>query len=303
MKKVNLVTTAILFTTVMFMPFNAHSQSPEKMSYQAVIRNNNNQLVINTQVGMKISILKGSASGTVVYAETQKPTTNADGLVSFQIGDGTVVSGSFSGINWADGTYFIKTETDPSGGTNYTISGANQLLSVPYALNAKTAENVPKHFIGENYGGGIVFYVYDNGQHGLIAATSDQSAAIRWYAGSHKTLKTNRDGVGTGYGNTSVIIAAQGNGDGNNYAALLCSQYSVEVNGVVYGDWYLPSKKELLLLFQHRIVVGGFADARYWTSTEQVTYTDSAWVTDMGDGGQVWYNKSQPYHVRAIRAF
>jgi hypothetical protein len=91
---------------------------------------------------MQISILQGSASGTVVYVETQKPTTNANGLVSIEIGGGTVVNGAFATIDWANGLYFIKTETDPTGGTNYTITGTNQLLSVPYALHAKTAETV-----------------------------------------------------------------------------------------------------------------------------------------------------------------
>jgi hypothetical protein len=113
------------------------AQTPQKMSYQAVIRNSSDALVVNTQIGMQISILQGSSSGTVVYTETQTPTTNANGLVSIEIGGGA----GFSSIDWANGTYFIKTETDPTGGTNYTITGTSQLLSVPYALLAKTAES------------------------------------------------------------------------------------------------------------------------------------------------------------------
>jgi|GEM_PF-788674 len=112
------------------------AQSPQKMSYQSVIRNSSDQLVANKIVGMKISILKGSESGTAVYTETQKPTTNANGLVSIEIGVGS----GFDAIDWANGIYFIKTETDPAGGTSYTISGVSQLLSVPYALHAKTVE-------------------------------------------------------------------------------------------------------------------------------------------------------------------
>jgi hypothetical protein len=117
----------------------AFGQTPEKMSYQAVLRNASNTLVANQMVGLQISILKGT---TPVYVETQSQTTNANGLVSLEIGNGTVVSGNFSSINWADGTYFIKIETDVSGGTSYTISGTSQLLSVPYALHAKTAESI-----------------------------------------------------------------------------------------------------------------------------------------------------------------
>jgi hypothetical protein len=112
------------------------AQAPNKMSYQAVIRDNSNALVINQIVGMQISVLQGSANGTAVYLETQIPTTNTNGLVSIEIGGGTVVSGNFSTINWANGPYFIKTETDPAGGTNYTITGTSQLLSVPYAMYA-----------------------------------------------------------------------------------------------------------------------------------------------------------------------
>ena len=115
------------------------TQVPEKMSYQAVVRNTSNNLVTNQPVGMQISILQGSSTGTAVYVETQTPTSNANGLVSLEIGGGTVVSGNMATINWANGPYFIKTETDPSGGSSYTITGTSQLLSAPYALYAKTS--------------------------------------------------------------------------------------------------------------------------------------------------------------------
>jgi uncharacterized protein (TIGR02145 family) len=120
----------------------AFAQAPEKMSYQAVVRNNNNVLVSNHAVGMRISILQGSATGTAVYTETQTPTTNANGLIAIEIGTGTLVTGTFANIDWANGPFFVKTETDPNGGSNYTLTASNQLLSVPYALYAKTAGNV-----------------------------------------------------------------------------------------------------------------------------------------------------------------
>ncbi|MFW5657373.1 MAG: hypothetical protein ACOC0C_07115 [Bacteroidota bacterium] len=143
---------------------NSFAQSPEKMSYQAVIRNSSNNLVANSEVGMQISILQGSIGGTAVYVETQTPTTNANGLVSLEIGAGTVQSGDFSTIDWTNGPYFIKTETDPVGGTTYTITGISQLLSVPYALHAKTAETLT---------GGIVESdpVYSNSEAANITAT------------------------------------------------------------------------------------------------------------------------------------
>jgi hypothetical protein len=110
------------------------SQAPQKMSYQAVIRNSNDSLLISTPVGMRISLVQGTPSGTVVFSETQTATTNANGLVSLQIGMGTVVTGTFACIDWAAGPYYVKTETDLTGGTNYTIISSNELMSVPYAL-------------------------------------------------------------------------------------------------------------------------------------------------------------------------
>jgi hypothetical protein len=136
MKKLFTILAAVLLTAPVW------AQSPEKMSYQAVIRNSSEALVTNQAVGMQISILQGSTSGTAVYVETQTPTTNDNGLVSIEIGAGTVVSGNFATIDWANGPYFIKTETDLNGGANYTITGTSQLLSVPYALHAKTAETI-----------------------------------------------------------------------------------------------------------------------------------------------------------------
>jgi hypothetical protein len=109
-------------------------KTPQKMSYQAVIRNSNDSLLISTPVGMRISLVQGTPSGTVVFSETQIASTNANGLVSLQIGTGTVVTGTFACINWAAGPYYVKTETDLAGGTNYTIISSNEIQSVPYAL-------------------------------------------------------------------------------------------------------------------------------------------------------------------------
>lgn len=117
----------------------ALAQAPERMSYQAVVRNSLNSLITGTTVGMRLSILQGSATGPSVYVETQTPTTNANGLATVQIGGGTLVSGNFGTIDWANGPYFLKTETDPLGGTNYTITGSSQLLSVPYAMYSATS--------------------------------------------------------------------------------------------------------------------------------------------------------------------
>jgi hypothetical protein len=131
-----------IFTLLQVIIFTlAFAQVPNNMSYQAVIRNNQNILVSNQAVGMRVSILQGSATGTAVYVETHTPTTNINGLATIEIGGGTPVTATFAAINWANGSYFVKTETDPNGGSNYSISGTSQLLSVPYALYAATSGN------------------------------------------------------------------------------------------------------------------------------------------------------------------
>ena len=116
-----------------------NAQSPQKMSFQAVIRNSSNSLVSNLPIGLRVSILQGTPSGTIVYSETQTANTNVNGLVTIQIGGGNIIQGDFSTIEWANGPYFIQTETDVNGGTNYTITSTTQLLSVPYALFAQTS--------------------------------------------------------------------------------------------------------------------------------------------------------------------
>ena len=135
MKKLYTLLASFLITLALF------AQAPEKMSYQAVVRDANNALIMNQAVGMRIQILQGSVFGAAVYVETQTPTSNDNGLVTLEIGTGTIVSGMFGTIDWSTGPYFIKTETDPNGATNYTISGTSQLMSVPYALYAKTSGN------------------------------------------------------------------------------------------------------------------------------------------------------------------
>jgi|WetSurMetagenome_2_1015567.scaffolds.fasta_scaffold03276_5 hypothetical protein len=128
-------------TMVISITFSVFAQAPQKMSYQCVVRNASGVLVTNQAVGIRISILQGTATGTVIYQEIYNPNpqTNANGLVSLEIGTGLPITGTFASINWASGLYFLKTETDPTGGTSYTIAGTSQLLSVPYAMFSKNA--------------------------------------------------------------------------------------------------------------------------------------------------------------------
>ncbi len=117
------------------------AQAPEKFSYQAVVRNASNALVTNAPVSVRVSILQGSANGSAVYVETLTATTNANGLLTIEIGGGTVQQGVLADIDWANGPFFLKTETDPNGGSDYSVTSTQQLLSVPYALYSKEAGN------------------------------------------------------------------------------------------------------------------------------------------------------------------
>jgi len=406
MKQVFTFLAAVLLTASVF------AQSPEKMSYQAVIRNTSNQLVTGQSLGMQISILQGSASGTAVYIERHFPTTNANGLVSLEIGTGTVVSGNFTTIDWANGTYFFKTETDLTGGANYTITGTSQLLSVPYALHAKTAEtlsggitetdpifvaspangitntnisnwntaygwgnhasagyltsytetdpvftawdkdyndliNKPTidgsetkltagtnvtitgsgttaspyvvnassgsttHYVGELYGGGVVFWVDHSGDHGLIASMIDHSTAQAWSNVSSTLIGTTAQSDWDGNSNTTAIIGQSGH---TSSAAKLCVDYTNANYGTgTYSDWYLPSVAELNHVWnnfyevQKSLINDGNALTTplsrtiYWSSSE---YTNNnAWYFDFNYGYTDGTNKYNTFYVRAVRAF
>ena len=133
MKKITLIS----LITIVFIG-NLVSQAPNLMSYQAVIWDASGNLVSEKMVSIKISILQGSVTGTSVYSETHRLQTNINGLVSLMIGGGTNATGKISEINWGGGSYFLKTETDPSGGVNFSITGTTQVVSVPYSLASNT---------------------------------------------------------------------------------------------------------------------------------------------------------------------
>ncbi|MDI6736460.1 MAG: DUF1566 domain-containing protein, partial [bacterium] len=149
------------------------------------------------------------------------------------------------------------------------ISQPIELIGTISYANTATIALKGGHYIGESYGGGIVFWVDSSGQHGLIATTTDQSSGIQWYNGVYGTTNAVRDGVYAGKHNTERIIATQSTG---SYAAQICA--NCQEGG--YGDWYLPSKHELNLLYQQRGVVGNFSSGYYWSSTEFNDYY--AWI-------------------------
>lgn len=321
MKKFITIIAALLMTASVF------AQAPGNFNYQTVIRDADGQLVANTEVTVKLSILKDSAAGNLVYVSTHTPTTNDNGLVSVNILAAGRTILEFPDIDWSDGSYYIKSEIDPAGGTDYTITGTTQLLSVPYALHANTATSVSGAqaaaieantaktgittlAIGDAYQGGIIFWLDETGQHGLIAATEDQSAGVAWSGIFAGYTGTSGDGLYAGEMNTTLITAIEiSAGTTTDFAAKICADYEVMVGDVTYGDWYLPSLYELTLLEGQKDVVGNFESAVYWSSTEHGTTQSSSdyakpvafdGITqpDQGDN-----DKDATNGVRAIRSF
>jgi len=399
------------------------AQLPLKMSYQAVIRNSSNQLITNSPVGMRFSILKGFETGAAVYIETQTAFTNANGLLTVEIGSGNVTFGGLGIVAWADGPYYLKTETDPTGGTNYTIAGTSQLSSVPYALYAAMAGNgfsgsytdltnkptlfdgtwlsltgkpifatvstsgsyndlinkpvlfsgnyndltnkpvlatvatsgsytdlsnkpvtdgsetkvtsgtnisvtgsgtnaapytinldIP-HYVGELYGGGVVFYVDHTGKHGLICSLVDLSFE-KWSNISDEIGITSQS-PWDGQNNTNAIIAQAGHTGG---AAKLCNDYTNSNYGTgIYSDWFLPSINQLSTLNYAIYEVNKALDTdgnsstktihklSYWSSSEwknpgTVNYGNAIYY-DFESSKVGWYTKNNALYVLPIRAF
>jgi hypothetical protein len=173
--------------------------------------------------------------------------------------------------------------------------------------------------VGDFAQGGIVFWVDETGQHGLVCAKEDQSTGIRWYAGDSTNTMARCQGPFSGEMNTTLIVANQGFGDGNNYAALLCSTLDITEGGKTYGDWFLPSWDAAILLYTLRTTIDATATANggtalnvggfYWSSYEfdfnDPSPSESAmavWFAASG-GGPDAHGKNEMLRVRAVRAF
>jgi hypothetical protein len=260
----------------------------------------------NTAVGRRALISNYSGSNLTAIGDFAN--VSADGLSNATaLGNGAIVNASDKiQLGNSDVTSVSTYGALTTGAVTYpNIDGTNgQVLTTDGSgtLSWATASGGSTvHTIGESYGGGIVFFVYDGGQHGLIASTADQSTAIRWYGGSNTITRARADGIGAGQMNTAIMTANQAQVDGGTFAATVCNEYSVTVSGVTYGGWYLPSKYELSLLYAQKDVVGSLDEYYYWSSTEH----DSgySWIQCFDDGSQGYFDKYMSLGVRAIRAF
>ncbi len=188
----------IFFLIGIFCTLHILAQPPQKMSYQAVVRDVNNQLVVNQQVGVKISILEASPNGFPVFAERHQPTTNANGLMSLEIGTGVPLpTNNLTTIDWGNNNFYLQCEIDITGGTQYSINGVQQLITVPYAFFAQTSafadsadfNNLANRPIG-NQNGDILYWnnttetwdILPIGQQGQILTVNN--GALTWVTSS-----------------------------------------------------------------------------------------------------------------------
>ena len=348
---------------VMFLicSYVAFAQTPEKMSYQAIVRDANNTLLVDKLVGIQVSILQNSETGLEVYIETHSVVTNMNGLVALEIGTG-VTSYDFSSIDWTNGPYFVKVETDPNGADNYSISGVSQLMSVPFALYAKASgngitsdqadaivANTAKTGITSDQSDAIVANTAKTGitsdQSDAIVAntaktsiTTDQTDAIVvntakislpsggnegdilkiingeyvWVGETTYQLNTFYSELG-GYvidinsdGTHGLVVAMQDQGFGNWYDATnkINDPDNHDSDGGKFRDWRLPSKRELILIYQVYLNSNplDLLSTTYWSSTE-FNYL-KAWCHVISSNSKYYDSKyGATFDIRAVRSF
>ena len=210
--------------TSAFMVLLSFGQAPEGFKYQAVLRDAGNAVISNQSVGVRLTIEQGSAGGIVVYTETFSPTTNSYGLVNLEIGTGTTTD-DFTAIDWANGTYFIETAVDASGGSNYSVMGTSQLMSVPYALYAKSSGNSagpqgPQGDTGVAGPQGPVGPAGADGQDGAVGATGPVGPLVSGSA--NQTIYND----GTNWVSTSNL---------SNDGTIVTTTADMIINGITVG--------------------------------------------------------------------
>jgi hypothetical protein len=235
--------------------------------------------------------------------------------VSLSIGAGKSPSSDFAKIDWSKGPYFVKTETDVAGGTNYQLTALSELMSVPYAIHAKTAESIVggnnsgsfTHYIGEEFGGGVIFHLWKDKlgvEHGLVVAITDQSTSQAWSnikdVEIGQTAKSSWDGLS----NSNAIVNQSGH---TSSAAKLC----LDLVSGGQNDWYLPSIQELNMLWNNYFTVvkflsqisgaTQFGSASYWSSSESNNLNALGFNFSSGNANNI--NKTNTYYIRAIRSF
>jgi hypothetical protein len=261
--KRKLILQAIILHVIVFTAF-----AQQGINYKAIINDDNGEPLANSVITIQFTILE---NGTVnVYQESHNPTTDPNGIIVVNIGEGSIISGNFQTIGWGGNPHFLKTEVDIGEGLN--DMGTVEFNAVPYALHAETAKTTSSsttYSIGLNNAlGGYVFYVTPDGKHGVVAETQDQ-AYIPWYISSHY---------------------------------INCYQYH-STDGKNFTDWRLPNLRELILMHSMKNEIGGFVYSIYWSATESDYHT--AYVVDFGSDSPSYtgVEKGMDYGMRAVRSF
>jgi uncharacterized protein (TIGR02145 family) len=308
-----------LISTFFCMIYGFHfliSQAPNLMSYQAVIWDANGNLVSEKMVSIKLSILQGSVSGISVYSENHRVQTNINGLVSLMIGGGTNATGKISDINWGGGSFFLKTETDPTGGVNFSITGTTQLVSVPYSIHSNSSNlsnNLNTPLPGLK---GQILSVDKDGKpiwvstiptvsttnYSTISAdsakgggnvTSDGGSPVTargvvWSTSPNPTISLSTKTIdGSGLGTFSSIISGLTSiTDSTSYYV---RAYATNINGTAYGE-------EISLIFFNKLPKFGSSIGLSWNCYE-IYFS----VYDLMDGGSpilskgcVWSTRPNP---------
>jgi hypothetical protein len=307
---------SILILFSLFFLQSAFAQiPPQQFNYSAVARNPNGEPIANSTLGIQITIIKDSINGAIQYTENHTVNTDAFGLFNLVIGEGNVQSGNMAFVDWTFYYHFLKVGMDATGGTNFVTMGTSKFLSVPYAMHARSAEFLVggtgafTHYIGEQFGGGVVFHVWKDSlgvEHGLIVDKNNLSNNAVWSNISTVEIGPTAQSSWDGLSN-SIAITTQANH--SNSAAALCLNSS----NSNYFDWYLPSIYELQTLNNNIIDVDrslsqlagstqiGF-NTFYWSSTEFIGSGYFAYIMQMGGTFGSRYKDGTDTGTRAVRA-
>ena len=244
--------------------------------------------------------ISSPAKGLLVYDST---------LASFYYNSGTPASPSWTplgGSSLPSGTTGAIMYYNGSSWTGLPAGTSGQVLIMSSGIPAWAPTTTLT--VGASYGGGKIAYLLQSGdpgydpavQHGLIAASSDQSTGVMWDpAGSAGFTAAGGTGIGTGKVNTDNIL-------NETFYSSTAANIARAYTGGGYTDWYLPSKDELNKLYINKTAIGGFASANYWSSSEGIT-VNAAWYQFFGSGYGSGYqgpdSRHATYYVRAVRAF
>jgi hypothetical protein len=265
-----------------------------------------NSVKLQTAYDFRTDIGAGTGNGTVTSIATSTGITGgpitSSGTISLTGQALALHNFTGTGLMVRIGSTAFVARTITAGG-GIAVSNGNGLSGNPVISSSNISA------IGDFAHGGVVFWVDDTGEHGLVCAKNDQSI-VRWYAGTYVMTMARGNGPLSGEMNTAIIIASQGGGDGYIYAARTCAELQITEASKTYGDWYLPSRQELLLMYNNKATINatananggwGLASEKYFSSTEYSS--NSAWYVDFLNGAEGTDSKSQSFRVRAVRSF